>query len=62
VLVFEEPGRRSFAPFAGLTPKTTWLTREGVLRALKQLPFGTIDVLSEREERNGLRIELIASR
>jgi hypothetical protein len=33
-----------------------------MLRALKQLGFGTIDVLSEREERNGPRIELIASR
>jgi tRNA (mo5U34)-methyltransferase len=62
VLVFEEPGPRSFAPFAGLTPKAAWLTREGMLRALKQLGFGTIDILSEREERNGPRIELIASR
>ena len=62
VFVFSEPGERSFAPFAGMTSKAVWLTRDSLWRILKQLGFPDIQVLSERDERYGLRIELIATR
>jgi tRNA (mo5U34)-methyltransferase len=62
VFVFSEPGERSFAPFAGMTSKAVWLTRDSLMRILKDLGLPEIQVLSEREERHGLRIELIASR
>ena len=58
---YKEP-RRSYSPFSGMTEGAIWLTREGVFRALRHIRFDDIRVLDEREERNGLRIELIASR
>jgi tRNA (mo5U34)-methyltransferase len=53
---------RSYAPFAGMTEKALWLTRAGLMSVLSKIGFGAVQVLSEREERHGPRIELIASR
>jgi hypothetical protein len=61
VFRFPEPASE-FAPFAGITPYAHWLTRVSLERLLKAIGFGKIDVVAEQEERNGLRIELIASR
>jgi tRNA (mo5U34)-methyltransferase len=61
VFSYKEP-KRSTSPFSGMTEGAIWLTREGVFRALRRLHFDDIQVLDEREERHGLRIELIASR
>lgn len=58
---YKEP-ERSYSPFAGMTERALWLTRAGVLKVLRHLGFEDIQVLGEREERNGLRIELIATR
>jgi len=61
VFNYNEPDR-SHAPFAGMIERAVWLTREGVLTVLRRLGFEDIQLLEEREERHGLRIELIASR
>jgi hypothetical protein len=53
---------RSHAPFAGMIDRAAWLTRGGLLEVLGRLGFGVIQVLGELDERNGRRIELIASR
>lgn len=54
--------KKSHSPFAGMTERAVWLTRDGVFRVLRHVGFEDIQVLDEREERNGLRIELIATR
>jgi SAM-dependent methyltransferase len=51
-----------YAPFAGITPYAHWLTRASLERLLTNIGFPKIKVLAELEERNGLRLELIASR
>ncbi|MBC7803470.1 MAG: methyltransferase domain-containing protein [Candidatus Parcubacteria bacterium] len=58
---YKEP-RRSYSPFAGMTEKATWLTRESLVKVLSDLGFADIRILKEVRERNGDRIELIASR
>ncbi len=61
VFIYKEP-QRSYSPFSGMTEGAIWLTREGVFKALRHFRFEDIQVLDQREERYGLRIELIASR
>ena len=61
VLSYNE-AERSHSPFAGMTEKAVWLTREGLFGVLRHVGFKEIQILDQREERNGLRIELIASR
>jgi len=61
VLFYKEP-RRSFAPFAGMTEKAIWLTKDSLTKALSELGFPEISILNELQERHGDRIELIASR
>jgi tRNA (mo5U34)-methyltransferase len=57
-----DEAERAHAPFAGMIEKAAWLTRQGLLSILSQLGFQDIQVLSEQDERNGPRIELLASR
>jgi tRNA (mo5U34)-methyltransferase len=61
VFSYREP-ERSYAPFAGMTENAVWLTRDGLSRLLRDIGFAQLRVIEEREERHGLRIELIASR
>lgn len=58
---YKEP-KVGFSPFSGLTPKAVWLTKESLSYILISLGFKNINILSEKIERNGVRIELIASR
>jgi 2-polyprenyl-3-methyl-5-hydroxy-6-metoxy-1,4-benzoquinol methylase len=58
---YREPNPE-FAPFAGITAHAHWMTRASLERLLKAIGFPKINVLAEVEERNGLRLELIASR
>lgn len=51
-----------FAPFAGMRKHAIWLQRNDIINVFKQLGMAKIEVLSDIEERNGSRIELIASR
>lgn len=51
-----------FAPFAGITAYAHWLTRASLEQLLKTIGFPKVEVLAENQERNGLRLELIASR
>ena len=58
---YREPNPE-FAPFAGITAHAHWITRSGLEKFLRTLGFSTIHVIAELQERNGLRLELIASR
>jgi len=51
-----------FAPFAGITSHAHWLTQSSLERLLRSIGFAQIEVTNLIEERNGLRLELIASR
>jgi 2-polyprenyl-3-methyl-5-hydroxy-6-metoxy-1,4-benzoquinol methylase len=51
-----------FAPFAGMRKDAIWLQKKDLLNVLRDLGMGKIEILSDVEERNGSRIELIASR
>jgi tRNA (mo5U34)-methyltransferase len=61
VFRYKEP-KTHYAPFAGITEYAQWLTESSLHRLLRDIGFASIDVLRLVEERNGLRIELIASR
>jgi tRNA (mo5U34)-methyltransferase len=58
---YREP-KVEFSPFAGLTSTAIWLTKDDLCNVLKAIGFNHIEILSEKIERNGARIELIASR
>jgi SAM-dependent methyltransferase len=49
-------------PFSGRGDKAFWLTQESLLRALANAGFRTTQVLQEREERNGPRVLLLATK
>jgi SAM-dependent methyltransferase len=51
-----------FAPFAGMRKDAIWLQKKDLLAVLKELGLAKVEILSDVEERNGSRIELIASR
>lgn len=49
-------------PFSGKDPKSIWLTRDSLHDALIRAGFTSVNILEEREERNGPRLALLASR
>lgn len=49
-------------PFSGTGRYGLWLTRESLEGAVRRAGFAEIKVLEEREERNGPRLALLASR
>lgn len=49
-------------PFSGRDPTAFWLTQNSLLEALRQAGFAAINVWEVREERNGPRISLVASK
>jgi len=61
IFKYKEP-KVAFSPFSGITNYAMWLTRESLLALLKNAGFSSIEIVSEIEERNGPRIELIASK
>ena len=57
---FKESGRD--APFAGLGDHAKWIALEDLVMLLKISGFSFVDVAEHREERNGPRILIYASR
>jgi SAM-dependent methyltransferase len=49
-------------PFSGMTDLSFWLNRSSLLRLLKQAGYDQIEIISDRVERNGPRMTLIAER
>jgi len=58
---YKEP-KVAVSPFSGMTPGAVWLTKNGLLEVLNYLGFSKVTIYSEKIERNGPRIELLASR
>ncbi len=61
VFRFREPNV-AFAPFSGITPYAYWMTKSSLEQLLRELGFAHIETLSLKEQRNGPRLELLASR
>ena len=57
---YQEPGRAE--PFAGMKDHAKWLREEDLVGLLKSCGFSQVDVSERRDERNGLRILLYATR
>ncbi len=57
---YMESGRD--APFAGLGSHAKWIALEDLIRLLKTSGFSFVDVAEHREERNGPRVLIYASR
>lgn len=52
----------TISPFSGMEEYSLWLTEESLIKALSSLGYEIVEILMLKEERNGPRIELIASR
>jgi hypothetical protein len=50
------------SPFSGMEAYALWLTRSGLEQVLGAIGYPSIQILSHKEERNGPRLELLASR
>ncbi len=57
---FIEGGRES--PFAGMKESAKWIYLEDLIKYLKELGFSDVDILEQREERNGHRVLICASK
>lgn len=57
---FQEQGRADV--FSGLGASSKWLPLDVITALLRQTGFGEIDIVETRQERNGPRVLLIASR
>jgi 2-polyprenyl-3-methyl-5-hydroxy-6-metoxy-1,4-benzoquinol methylase len=49
-------------PFSGKDPKAFWLTQDSLVKALERAGFASVKILETREERNGPRLAILASR
>jgi len=49
-------------PFSGKDPKAFWLDKESLLDVLRRAGFSSVKELENREERNGPRLALLASK
>jgi hypothetical protein len=58
---YKEP-KSAFSPFSGITQQALWLTKDSLLDLLSDVGFKEANIISEVQERNGRRIELICSR
>lgn len=56
----EEWGMRD--PFSGTGAHSRWLLADDIVELLRDGGFGTVDLLEERQERNGTRIAVLAVR
>ncbi|MCB8752750.1 methyltransferase domain-containing protein [Planktothrix agardhii] len=52
----------NYSPFAGMVSQAIWLQKSDLFSILKQLGFTQIKEISDTQERNGCRIELIAAK
>jgi SAM-dependent methyltransferase len=57
---YEERGRED--AFSGMRPHSKWLLLDDITRVLRGAGFDTVEVVEEREERNGPRALLFAER
>ena len=57
---YKEFGRES--PFAGMEGSAKWIHPEDLLAYIERLGFSEVDLVEERDERNGERILIIANR
>lgn len=57
---YKEFGRES--PFAGMEDTAKWIHPEDLLSYLKEIGFAEVDLVEERDERNGQRVLIIANR
>jgi 2-polyprenyl-3-methyl-5-hydroxy-6-metoxy-1,4-benzoquinol methylase len=57
---YRELGRADV--FSGIRPTSKWLRLEDIVGELERAGFGAVDVVEEREERNGPRVLLFAER
>lgn len=57
---FAEGGRAD--PFSGMRSSAKWLTLDALMAALSRGGFDTIEMIEERQERNGPRVLLFATR
>ena len=52
----------AFSVLAGMNPESRWLLLTDIVGLLHEAGFATVDVVSERDERNGRRVTLVASK
>ncbi len=52
----------AYSVLAGMNPESRWLLLTDVVALLHEAGFATVDVVSERDERNGRRVTLVASK
>jgi hypothetical protein len=52
----------TISPFSGMENYSLWLTEASLIKVLSALGYGVVEILMLKEERNGPRIELIASK
>jgi 2-polyprenyl-3-methyl-5-hydroxy-6-metoxy-1,4-benzoquinol methylase len=57
---YEESGREDV--FSGMRPHSKWLLLDDIVGVLRSAGFDTVEVVETREERNGPRVLLFASR
>ncbi|MFO0810882.1 MAG: methyltransferase domain-containing protein [Gemmataceae bacterium] len=48
--------------FSGVQPTSTWLMRDDLLRLIGDVGYRTVEVIDDRNERNGPRLTLVARR
>jgi len=58
---YKEP-KVDFSPYSGITSYAYWLTQDSLLKALSDVGFIDVKIINLKDERNGLRIELLASK
>jgi SAM-dependent methyltransferase len=52
----------AYSVLAGMNPDSRWLLLTDIVALLHEAGFASVDVVSEREERNGRRVTLVASK
>jgi 2-polyprenyl-3-methyl-5-hydroxy-6-metoxy-1,4-benzoquinol methylase len=57
---YREVGRADV--FSGMEPVSRWLTLEDIEGVLKEVGFGTVEIVERRDERNGPRVMLFAEK
>ncbi|GAB3476892.1 class I SAM-dependent methyltransferase [Polaromonas eurypsychrophila] len=61
VLEYKEP-KVDVSPYSGITNYAYWLTQDSLMKALSDVGFTHVKIISLKDERNGPRIELLASK
>ena len=61
VLEYKEP-KVDVSPYAGITNYAYWLTQDSLMKALSDVGFTDVKIIKLKDERNGTRIQLLASK